>query len=749
MTEPSDPTKPEKANTVSVVVLGNPNTGKSTLFNALTGIRQQTGNFPGVTVERRSGQIKVGSQPFELTDLPGTYSLAPRSPDEMLTVNVLLGKPPATNEPDLILCVADASNLERNLFLVSQVLDLHRPTVVAINMTDVAHRNGIEINLEQLEKLLGVPVVAVQANRRVGFEALKAAMAKALNRPPSIQHDPFTEEMGQRISRLQSACPDDCGLKRFAVTRMLFDTDGFMTEQLKAQVGDKTIETLHDEQAAMQSGGQSLAESESHARYNWITQNLDSFVKQVQPKRTVTITDRLDRWLTHPFWGLIVAGFVMVVLFQLVFWAAEPASQLIDAFNGFLGAGVNAVVSDPMLNSLLNDGLINGVGSVLIFLPQILLLFFILAILEDSGYLARAAFLMDRYLSRLGLSGITLFPLLSSFACAIPGIMATRVIKDGRERLITILIAPLMSCSARLPVYVLLIAAFVPDKSFLGGILGIRGLTMFAMYMVGIVTAVAVAWVLRKTILKTGTSSFVLELPSYKVPSLQNIFQRMFDGGWAFVRDAGTMIVVVTIIVWAAAYFPRNVERNLPANLATDYAVVEAKTAMLGEITDQKSNEAVAIADDISLAQNRLDAYQLENSFLGRSGRLIEPVVKPLGWDWRIGSAVIASFPAREVIVSTMGVIFGLGADTDEASDSLRETLQSATWEGTNKPLFTLPVALSIMVFFALCAQCVSTLAVIRRETNSYRWPIFTFVYMTVLAYVAAFITFQIAERIF
>jgi ferrous iron transport protein B len=356
---------------------------------------------------------------------------------------------------------------------------------------------------------------------------------------------------------------------------------------------------------------------------------------------------------------------------------------------------------------------------------------------------------LDKYLSRIGLSGITLFPLLSSFACAIPGIMATRVIKDRRERLITILIAPLMSCSARLPVYVLLIAAFVPDKGYLGGLLGLRGLTMFAMYMVGIVVAVLVAWVLRKTILKTGTSSFVLELPSYKVPSLRNIWQRMFDGGWAFVRDAGTMIVVVTIIVWAAAYFPRNNVASLPVGLANDFELVESKTLELESIENQESEQAIAVEEEISLAQNRLDAHQLENSYLGRAGKSIEPIVKPLGWDWRIGSAAIASFPAREVIVSTMGVIFGLGADTDEESPSLRETLKTATWEGTNKPLFTLPVALSIMVFFALCAQCVSTLAVIRRETNSYRWPIFTFVYMTVLAYIAALATFQVSNYFF
>jgi ferrous iron transport protein B len=726
---------------ISVAVLGNPNTGKSTLFNALTGIRQQTGNYPGVTVENRTGQLTIDGARFDLIDLPGTYSLAPRSPDEMVTVNVLLGHSPASQPPDLILCVVDANNLQRNLFLASQLLDLHRPMVIAVNMMDISKRNGMEIKLQRLSELLGVPVVGIQAKKRIGFDELKAAMRGALNKKPDVEHDPFSDELRHRIARLQEACPDDCGLKRFAVTRMLFDTDGFMTDRLKSQFDESMLESLRDEKRGLESEGHTIAESESHARYNWISSHLDSFVTQVEPKRTSTITDRLDRWFTHPFWGLLVAAVVLVTLFQLVFWAADPASAMIDQFNSFGSRLVNSVVPSGALNSLLVDGLINGVGSVLVFLPQILLLFLVLAILEDTGYLARAAFLMDKYLSRIGISGISLFPLLSSFACAVPGIMATRIIKNERERLITILIAPLMSCSARLPVYVLLIAAFVPSRTFLGGFLGLQGLTMLAMYLVGIATAVGVAWILKKTILKTGTSSFVMELPAYKVPSLRNVGQRMFEGGWAFVRDAGTLIVLMTIVVWAAGYFPRG-ETSLPADLRSQRESLQEK---LVNAENQPDDDAVAaIESQLGDVNNRIDAYQLRNSFLGRAGRTIEPIVRPLGWDWRIGSAAIASFPAREVVVSTMGVIFGLGADTDEDSPSLRETLESATWEGSERKLFTLPVALSIMVFFALCAQCVSTLAVIRRETNSYRWPIFTFVYMTVLAYFAAMITFQI-----
>lgn len=721
----------------TVVVLGNPNAGKSTLFNGLTGVKQHVGNYPGVTVEKRNGLISINDEQYELVDLPGTYSLAPNSPEEMLAVKILLGKPPAEKKPDVILCVIDGSNIQRNLFLVSQVLELHQPTVVAVNMIDVAKRDGIEIDCEKLQSLLGVPVVPVQAKRREGFEELKQAIAKSRNRSPEFVHDPFEASMKDRIEHLEATCPNDCELKRFAVTRMLFDTDGFMSDQLKAEVGPDTLKRVATEKLEMENSEGAVFESESNARYAWITRHRDDFVKQTGPVRSSSITSRLDGWLTHPIWGLCVALVVVVLLFQLVFWIADPASTMIDWFNGTLAAVVNSVVPAGTLNSLLVDGLINGVGSVLIFLPQILLLFFILALLEDTGYLARAAFLMDRFLSKIGLSGVTLFPLLSSFACAIPGIMATRVIKNDRERLVTILIAPLMSCSARLPVYVLLIATFVPEKSYLGGLLGLRGLTMLAMYSIGIVVAIVVAWVLRRTFIKSPPTSFVLELPSYKVPSLRNIWQRMFDGGWSFIRDAGTIIVAVTILVWAAAYFPRINADNPPAELANDFATV-ARLEADGESSDE-----------LELAKNNIAAFHLRQSYLGRSGKLIEPVVKPLGWDWRIGSAAIASFPAREVVVSTMGVIFGLGSEVDEESDTLRGQLSSATWEGTDRPLFTLPVALSLMVFFALCAQCVSTLAVIKRETNSWFWPIFSFVYMTVLAYIGALVTYQVLSRFF
>lgn len=744
LTDPKRKPTPGSESIPLVVVLGNPNTGKSTLFNALTGSKQRTGNYPGVTVERREGTLVYGQTRMELVDLPGTYSLAPRSPDEMLTVQVLLGSGPASRAPDVILCVVDASNLTRNLFLVSQLLDLQLPLVVALNMTDVAQRRGIEVDTTELSKLLGVPVIPIQANRKQGIEPLKQALVQAVHCPPTVPHDPFTDQLKDRLTRLDESCPDDCQLKRFVVTRVLFDTDGYMANRLQAMVGEPLLESARNEQQALvASSGLSVGEAESRARYNWISAHREQFIRQLPQRRQQTLSHQLDRWLTHPVWGFLIAAVVLFLLFQVVFRAAEPASALIDALKGWLASGVDWLLAPGPLHSLLVNGVIEGVGGVLVFLPQILVLFLILGVLEDSGYLARASFLMDRLLSKVGLSGISLIPLLSSFACAIPGIMSTRVITNHRERLATILIAPLMSCSARLPVYVLLIAAFVPPTHFLSGLISLQALTMLGLYLLGVVAAIGVAWLLKKFFFRHEPSSFVIELPPYKLPQLGTIWRRMREGGWAFIRDAGTLIVAMTILVWAAAYFPRS-EAAIPADLRTNIAAVAAQLEAT-ETSDLRQQ----LEEQQAELEAEVDGHYLRQSYLARAGRWLEPAVQPLGWDWRIGSAVLASFPAREVVVSTMGVIFGLGSDTDENSESLRTRLQEARWEGSDRPLFNLPMALGLLVFFALCAQCVSTLAVIKRETNSWRWPLITFAYMTLLAYLGALVTYQVGRLLF
>jgi ferrous iron transport protein B len=413
--------------------------------------------------------------------------------------------------------------------------------------------------------------------------------------------------------------------------------------------------------------------------------------------------------------------------------------DLIDSGVGWIAETVDGLMPAGALQSLIVDGVIGGVGAVVIFLPQIMILFFFIALLEDCGYMARAAFLMDRLMAGVGLSGKSFIPLLSSFACAVPGIMATRVIENRRDRLATILIAPLMSCSARLPVYVILIGAFVPAERYLGGLVGLQGLVLLAMYSVGMVTAVGVAWLLKNTLLRGSTPPFVLEMPSYKIPSLRNVAYRMVERGWAFIARAGTVIFAVTIVIWALAYYPRS-DEQVAAAIAEQRAKIE------------NNPQALAAFDELENIERLQAALHQRYSFLGRAGQWVEPLVRPLGWDWRIGCAAIASFPAREVVMGVLGVIYQLGPDVDvggeEDQNRLRQQLREARWDDTGERVYNLPVALSIMVFFALCAQCAATLAVIRRETNSWRWPIFTFAYMTTLAYFGALVTYQIGIRL-
>ena len=481
---------------------------------------------------------------------------------------------------------------------------------------------------------------------------------------------------------------------------------------------------------------------EAMARYGWVAKVLDGVVQRPD-SRPITASDRIDAVLTHRVWGTLVFAMLMLVMFQAMFRWSEAPIEWIDVLVKRIGDFAGSRLGEGPLRSLLVDGVIGGVGSVLVFLPQILFLFLFIAILEDCGYMARAAYLMDRLMVRLGLSGKSFIPLLSSFACAIPGVMATRVIENRRDRLTTILIAPLMSCSARLPVYTLLIAAFIPNRHVLGGWIGLRACTMLAMYGVGVVTAALVAWVLKRTLLRGSTPPFVMELPSYKVPSLRLVLRRMFNQGWGFVGRAGTIILAVSVIVWAASYFPH------------DQAAVEGRYR--DEIQDLESqgtaggwklsgSERGARTDRLVEIRAKIASDYQRRSYLGRAGKFIEPAVRPLGWDWRIGCAAIASFPAREVVVATLGVLFDAGeASEAEGSESrLQVALRSARWPGTDRPVFNIPVALSLMVFFALCAQCAATLAVIKRETNSWIWPVFTFTYMTVLAYVAALVTYQV-----
>ena len=720
-------------------------------------MRQRVGNYPGVTVEKKVAAIALGGLDCELVDLPGTYSLAPRSPDEMVAVDVLLGRQDGVRPVAAVLSIVDASNLERNLYLLSQVLELGLPTVVALNMVDLARAKGLTIDVELLRKRLGVPVVEVQANRGIGVAELRTALAAVVtaNEPPTNRQSPLPAAFLREAAELHRGLADHAigiagaaegPLNEYLVHRLLLDVSGYLQNTLVATRGEKFAAELAAAHARLAAAGCPVPAIEAQARYAWVAQVLERVVQR-PAQRIAHPGESLDRILTNKFWGTLVFLAAMLLVFSAVFLAADPLMQAIDAGVGALGEGISAALPDGPLRSLLVDGVIGGVGSVLVFLPQILILFFFLGMLEDCGYMARAAYLMDKLMVGVGLSGKSFIPLLSSFACAIPGVMATRVIENRRDRLTTILVAPLMSCSARLPVYTILIGAFIPAHGFLGGLVQLQGLTLFAMYLVGIVAAAVVALVLKKTLLRGPTPPFVMELPSYKWPSLRVVLVRMAERGWSFVYRAGTLILAVSVVVWAASYYPHQSER-VDTQLAPQAERLVAQLAALDAGAPQRPAVEAQLAD----VEGDIAAQYQRESYLGRLGRAIEPAVRPLGWDWRIGCAVLASFPAREVVMGALGVIYNLGSDLDVGDESARDRLanrmRAARWDDTELPVYNVPVALSIMVFFALCAQCASTLVVIRRETNSWRWPAFTFAYMTILAYLGALVTYQVGMRL-
>jgi len=709
---------------ITVAVIGNPNTGKSTLFSALTGVHSRIGNYPGVTVEKKVGWFDHAGQRIQLVDLPGTYSLSPRSTDEMVSVDVLLGRQPDVGQVDAVVCIVDASNLERNLYVVSQVLDTGLPTVLVLNMWDVALARGISIDVDELSARLGVTVVTCEAHRRTNLNDIKDAVvsvAGAEHRVPlRLLPSNFYDELNALRGQFHGGSPPD-----YLLERLLLDPGGHVERMLTHSNANGLAASLSAARERLRDAGVRIPAVEAKVRYAWARQLLDGVVT-APPLRATTLTDRIDHWLTHRVWGLAVFCLLMFGIFQSIYTGAQPLMVGIETGQNWIADGVASVMPPGPFRSLLVDGVIAGVGGVLVFLPQIVLLFLFIAILEDCGYMARAAFLMDKLMTKVGLSGKSFVPLMSSFACAVPGIMATRVIENRRDRMVTILVAPLMSCSARLPVYVLMIGAFVP-ATYVGGWLPLQGTVLFAMTALGAVVAVPIAWLLKKTLFRGETPPFVMELPTYKWPSPRIVLHRVYDRAKAFVQRAGTLIFATNVLVWALAYFPG------------DHRPADQLATQIDELEESSPQRAALVA-----AHNQMSERLLERSVLGQLGHSIEPAIAPLGWDWRIGVGVLASFPAREVIISTLGTIYSLGGDVDEQNAQLTEALRAATWPD-GRPVYTVPVALSIMVFFALCAQCASTLMVIRRETNHWGWAAFTFGYMTALAYAAAFTTYQIS----
>jgi ferrous iron transport protein B len=764
---------------LKIALIGNPNTGKSTLFNALSGLQSHVGNYPGVTVEKKIGRMRWEGRQVQLVDLPGTYSLAPRTMDEMVAVNVLLGRQKDVGAVDAVICIVDASNLERNLYLVSQVLDLSLPTVVVLNMWDVAVGRGTQIDAAALAERLGVPVVTASAHRRQGLNELHAAIDQALAQGPATHPDLFPAAFNAECEQLkeQFAAWGEEPPPYYLLERLLLDVGGYLEAHLldgrPAALGAKLRDWLTAARERLGTAGCRVPAVEARVRYGWAREALQGIVTQ-PATRPVTFSDRIDRWLTHRVVGVLAFAAVMFVVFFAIYSGAQPLMDLCEAGQNAVAGFVGSLLSPGPLQSLLTDGVVAGVGGVLVFLPQIVLLFLFIALLEDCGYMARAAFLMDKLMTKIGLSGKSFVPLMSSFACAVPGVMATRVIENRRDRMVTILVAPLMSCSARLPVYLLLIGAFIPTTG-LGGWL--PALVLFAMYSVGILVSIPVAWLLKKTLFRGETPPFVMELPSYKWPSPWIVLSRVYDQGKAFVVRAGTLIFATSILIWAAGYFPAShreadqlhveltdlqeqlgpqladrtkVEQEIAAAPAPEgsdpEAMLEREAAL--QVAHQRLEElngTLAPYDAMVERDHQLRAQLLEESWLGRFGHAVAPAVRPLGWDWKIGVGVIASFPAREVIIATLGTIYSLGSEVAEDDVRLQTALQTSTWPD-GRPVYTIPVALSIMVFFALCAQCASTLVTIRRETNSWAWPAFTFGYMTALAYVAAFAVYQVGQ---
>ena len=718
-----------------VALVGNPNTGKSTLFNALAGMNVRTGNYPGVTIEKKTGQCELKTGKIAVVDLPGTYSLAPRSPDELVAVEVLTDNVTTSGGVNLIVCVVNALLLQRNLFLVSQLLELGKPVVIALNMIDVAESRGIQIDVNRLSQQLGVPVLATSAAKRTGIDDLKEIIGQELTNPAEQPErsrilpaefyssvERFRDSLEKLASESNATIADD-----YLLERMVLDRGGEPEARVISEFGTSAAESLDQIRDELTQSLGDPIDIECNARYAWAKAKLDSVFKNDSRPQS-KVTEHLDAILTHRVMGLICFVFTMFLIFQAIYSFAALPMDLIDAGTSSLADAVCSVMEPGRLRSLITDGIIAGVGGVLIFLPQIALLFLFLALLEDCGYMARAAFLVDRIMTTFGLSGKSFLPMMSSFACAVPGVMAARVIENRRDRFATIMVAPLMSCSARLPVYLLLIAAFIPSTTYLAGWLSLPAIVLMSMYLVGVVAAIPVAWILKKTLLRGEVAPFVLELPEYKVPSAKVVLSRVWVASKAFVVRAGTLIFAASILIWFAGFWPG------------DHTKQYRMEAELDALNERSAGRQTLIVE-LNAESSRL----LEKSLLGRAGHLIEPIVRPLGWDWKIGVGVLASFPAREVIIATLGTIYSLGGDAEE--EGLIGAIQASTYDdGT--PVYSVPVALSVMVFFALCAQCVSTLMVIRRETNSLFWPFLSFAYMTLLAYFGAWLTYAVSSQL-
>ena len=683
-----------------IALVGNPNCGKTSLFNALTGLNQKVGNYPGVTVDKRSGKFSTASgASFELIDLPGTYSLSSNSIDEEVVQRILLN-PENEDYPDLILMVVDATNLERNLFLASQIYDLNIPMILVLNMVDVLERDNIELDVVALGNAFDCPIVPISAKKNRGIEVLKASIADF--QEETVIRESFIElkTLAQLPEEIEQYLPKQNGYQRFKICNQVSKIDWLNDK-------DAVIALLKNRDS-----GYALELQEINTRYAAIHKLIEQVKKDKKASSTAALTDKIDRVVTHPVWGLFIFLFTFFVIFQVIFTFAAYPMDWIDMGMAWVGDQIAALLPEGLFNDFIVNGLIAGVGGVLVFLPQIMLLFAMVTLLEDTGYLARVSHMSDGMLRRFGMNGKSVIPLVSGFACAIPAIMAARTIENRKERLITIFITPLMSCSARLPVYVFLVAFLVPDEK-LWGFLNLQGLMMMAMYLLGLVVSFLVALIVNFFLRKQAEGTFLLELPNYKLPSVRNAYNSMINKGMTFVKEAGKIIVIAAIVIWALGNIVPSSQKE---RIEEKYTRLELEGSMEpSQIEYQKSSE------------------MLEYSYLGTIGKTIEPAIRPLGFDWKIGIAIAASFAAREVFVGTMATIYAVEDDPDSP-------------RGLKAIKFTYPVAFSLLIFYVFALQCMSTVAIVRQETGGWKWPFIQFVAFTALAYFASWLTFVLVR---
>jgi ferrous iron transport protein B len=701
-------------NNLHIALIGNPNSGKSSLFNALTGLNQKVGNFPGVTVDKKTGSCVLGAgMTVNIVDLPGTYSLYPKRADEWVTYKVLLNQDRSV-QADMVVLLVDASNLKRNLLFCSQIIDLKIPVVVALTMMDLAAQKGIEIDVDGLERELGIPVVSVNPRKNKGIPQLKKVVelrARQLNLAPPRAFIGNQALATGAILDVKKLFPDisDYTAIHYLINHEHFDLPDEM------QSGIEAIEATHNFNHTR------IQADEILQRYARIRQIMQHTVAEPDPLEKTLFTEKLDKLFLDRTWGYIILLGVLFLLFQSVFWIAQFPMDAIDWSFSRLGGWLGHLLPEVWWSDLLVNGLLAGLSGILVFVPQIMILFGLITILEDTGYMARISFLSDKLMRKVGLNGKSVMPMISGFACAVPAIMSARNIENRKERLLTILITPLMSCSARLPVYTMLIALVIPRKDVLG-IFSLQGLVMMGLYMLGLVMAMIVSYVAKWFIHLKEKSFFILELPIYRAPRWNNVVVTMINKARIFVVDAGKVIMVISLILWALSSFGPH------------------KRSVVAAQYDQEIRLHPSSASDLGKEKQ---ASLLENSYAGVLGKVVEPVIRPLGYDWKIGIAVITSFAAREVFVGTMATLYSVEGGKDADQQTLRQRMASAKRED-GSPVYTLASGVSLMIFYVLAMQCMSTLAVVRRETRSWKWPAIQLVYMTGLAYVMSLIAFQL-----